>query len=139
MTHNERLYGLTGAEILHGDIASLWEYELCDEVTDAGNIIVEEWTVVPIRNHLPSRHLLLELICEWVDEWGDVIEQWVIPTNNHDINTAADNLLDTIAAKITGRVGDQIVDEHLLEWDVGGENPKVNGKPLYRKVEGGER
>lgn len=129
-----RLYGLEHAEVLYRDIDTVWEAEL-ELFADAQSFkpwIVEEWTVHDPKYHFPTAAHVIDQIFEWVDDTGEVSENWSsgLGPHAHEFIDKAEELIDLMASKVTYRMADKRVATHELELK--GTDLYVNGK-LWRK------
>lgn len=134
MSDDERLYGLPGAEVLYREPAEVWESELdsrYEEDDPPEGWEVEEWTVVPAREHLPRADVLIEHILErWVGDetTEDAYEHWSDRASEEE----AEVFLSAWASRIGYRMAAQHVGSHRMT--LVGDEPHWDGEPLYRKA-----
>lgn len=119
MEMSDRLFGTPGAEILYDDIATVWETEIdpLREHGDDGPWVVEEWTVRPKLQHLPTVEDVLELIEDWTAENGELSEEADIDFHSDACKAAAAVLLGACAEALHWRMADRKVAEHTLVAD----------------------
>lgn len=140
-TPPDRLYGQPFSEHLWPSIVEVYEHQIEGDLEGFGALVdheahatIEEHTVVPSRDHLPSPHSLLEYISEWVADNGEVDEYWHESLDGHsadpDVVAATEALLQLLASKVTYWMADKVVATHTITWDETG--PLVNGEPLYQ-------
>ena len=130
-----RLYGLSEAEHLYDDIASVWELEIEPMIMGPGKALIEEWTVYDPGHHLPVADDIIASVWEWAVTWGEVAEDWGedFPLKDEDVRAVADDLLRVIADRIKYRMANEVVATHTIEWTGDeGENPLLDGEPMYR-------
>lgn len=131
----DRLYGIRDAEELHDSIVDAYELHVEPSYEpEDGPCVIEEWTVHPPRYHLPSAPEIAawlvdeaELNGDLTDEAGETLRRQL---RHPEILTAADALLEALAARMTYRMADEMVAEHDVTFDADGK-PMVDGKPLY--------
>jgi hypothetical protein len=96
--------------------------------------IIEEWAVMPATSHLPSAEQVLEYMAEWVGEQGEVDEygcdHWAFGVTDPDVVAAAENLRIVFASKISYRMADKMLREHLVTWNEAGD-PLLDGHLMY--------
>jgi hypothetical protein len=130
---SERLFGLPGAERMYFDIESV-EPDEPDFYEDRVPWIIEEWSVLPAVTHLPSAEHVLEYMAEWVGEQGEVdeygCEHWTDFVTDPEVVAAAENLRTVFASKISYRMADKMLREHLVTWNEAGD-PLLDGQPMY--------
>lgn len=133
----ERLYGVPHAEALWDDPAAVYEQDI-EPYSDGDERqprIIEEWTVHPPDYHFPSADRLVEWLVEWAADQGELdwdgAERLEKQAEHVTVTDAAENLLAALAARITYRMADRKVAEHIVTWSPEGE-PLLDGFPLYR-------
>lgn len=117
MTAPELLYGLPGAERMERDP----EYVLdAIDPEDGAEVLVEEWTVAPVRQHLPAPTALVEHAIEHAADYGEVDEGWSDAAEragrDPEVIAQAGKLLDAIAARIDYRMADRHVATLRYRW-----------------------
>lgn len=159
---DERLYGLPSDEHLEFDPATVYEHEswlnaqddtweerestdplvpgYMEPVPPPGfSFVIEEWSVAPPRRHLPAADRVLDYICEWVSDNGEIDEDgydaWSSHADDPDVVAAFDAALDLLASKITYRMADKLVATHVVTFDAAGE-PLLDGEPMYHPAAG---
>lgn len=134
MTSLDRLYGLQGAEELHGTPEEVYELEIDPnyEPNPDQRVEIEEFDIHPPRYHLPDVERLLEWIAEWTEEMGEVSEGFNIDSviTKAEVKSAAEVLLDSIAERITYRMANNHLRSLWVTWDAKGE-PMLDGEPMY--------
>lgn len=110
-----RLFGLVGAEQLRSDPFDVWELN-CGE--DGAPLIVEEWSVRPPSEHLPSASDALDWIgyaCEdsetdegWHESLGGALAA-------PEVMALAQQLIDAIAERITYRMAGDLIATHVVQ------------------------
>lgn len=131
-TPEDRLYGLPDAEWLEDDISTVWETYLDGDDEYDGPWIVEEWSTHPPSYHLPSARRVIDHIEEWAADNEVTCEGDYFNLTDTDILTAAQNLLDVIASKVTWRQSNELIATHTIT--LVDDEPHVDGEPMYRKV-----
>ena len=121
-----RLFGLVGAEQLHSDPFYVWEMN----VSEAGEpLVVEEWTVRPPGEHLPSAADVLESIAYQCED-GETDEGWFESLGDAltapDVVTLAEQLLDAVAQRITYRMAGDLIATHIVS-EIDGKLTITNG------------
>lgn len=130
-----RLYGLPGAEYLHRDPATVVEQWLDDDPLDTEwePWIIEEWSVLPTRHHMPNAERLLEWVNEWTCENGEVGEDMELDAGK-EATAAAEAFLDLLASKVTWCMADKkLRDLHVTPSD-DPENPLIDGQAAWGKA-----
>lgn len=136
MTQPERLYGLPHSEVLHTDIATVWESDIEPYGDPRPTWTIEEWTVRSAIDEVPSAYTIVDRIDETICDDGEFSED---PFQDHrltehaDVIEAAETLRQLVAAKITWFTADKKIAEHTITFDADGE-PQLNGEPMYRPV-----
>lgn len=137
---NERLYGLPGAEHMYFDEAEVYETDIEPYLDghDRRPRIIEEWTVHPPTVHLPKAEHIVESVIEWACDNAEVDEGWSDkapePTDPKML-AAAEALREAIAEKVTYRMANKKVAEHVVTWaddDEDMSEPLIGGERLYR-------
>jgi hypothetical protein len=133
-----RLWGLPGAEYMHFDYGSLYESEIepygeFDPPKPDTKVEIEEWSVKPARDHMPSSLGVVEWLQEWVEENGEIAGDFDITFDFLAVRKAADALLDEAARHVTWRMADKKLATHWVTWDEQGE-PLLDGEPMYVKA-----
>lgn len=145
----ERLFGLPGAEVLYDNAETVYESEI-DGVYEAPRgprlltplpvtrMFIEEWTVKPPIEHVPSAERIIEWIIEQLyDEVSsDAADAWIGAGENPAVLGAAESLRLTLSSRIGYVMADKLVEVHTVTWDVDG-NPLLDGQPMYRKRDDG--
>lgn len=139
-TKPDRLYGVPGAEQLHLDMSDAYELQIdpyfpddWEEVWSQTERSIEEWTVQPASNHLPTVDVVLDWIIECaaeelIDEsWFDHCER---AGRLPDVVEAFDEARTLLASKIKYWMADKLVASHMVTWS-DPDTPLVNGQPLY--------
>lgn len=135
----QRLYGLRGAEVMYFDPAGVYESEIEPwPHTREFPITIEEWSVREPISHVPSAFDILTWIIDTVADDGEYSEvgydQWETKAQEPDVVAAIEAARTVLASKITFRMADKLLVEHLLTWDDEGE-PLYDGEPMYVKQE----
>ena len=141
--NDDRLYGLPGAEILYADIGTVWEADIEPYGYDdgPGTWTIEEWTVTPPIDHLPSAADIACWLAEMAaDDQGldDSGDAWDDAMKHEDVHFALELLRATIANQMTYRSAADKVADHTLTIDDQGQ-PLLDGQPLYLPAEGDGR
>jgi hypothetical protein len=136
VTGAERLYGLPGADILHADIATVWEVDI-DPFREADQVgwVVEEWTVADPADSLPSPAMTVESAASWIsDEWCE--DPWPSTPPDEDARCLdlARQLHVAIAACVTYHQAAELVASHHIVLDAVTGEPTLDGQPLYRHI-----
>lgn len=132
-----RLYGVPHAEALWNDPAAVYEQDIepCLHGDEREPRVIEEWTVHPPDYHLPSADRLVEWLVEWAADQGELdwdgAERLEKQAEHVTVTDAAEHLLAALAARITYRMADRRVAEHVVTWNPQGE-PLLDGFPLYQ-------
>jgi hypothetical protein len=138
-----RLYGLTHAERMYLDVASLFESEI-DIYTDPETgedyaerypeFVVEEWSVADPLSLITQADWFLEnleeRLCEEHTHDNDDCH-WIF--TSPEVLAAAENLRQVIASKVTWHQADKHLADHKLTLVEGG--PLFDGEPVYRPVQ----
>jgi hypothetical protein len=136
-----RLFGQPGAEHLHFDLAASYENDIepwRDPENDDRKWVIEEWSVRPSKDHLPTVDLVLEWAGEWAAEMGELDEDGSYAFDNAAqdpaVVAAFQTALDLWASKVPHRMAGDHLRDHRVTWDDNGK-PLVDGEPLYRPAE----
>lgn len=131
---DEHLFGLPGAESLHGSVAEVWESELDGQDEDDYPFEVEEWTIRPVRSHFPTADVLIEYIAErWLADETD--EYFYEHALDHAPTELAEEFLLTWAKAIHYRMADKLVATHIIT--LVDDEPHCNGEPIYIRSDDG--
>ena len=129
----QRLYGLPGAERLHfdpADVVQEWLDDRCDDGAEP-RFVIEEFSVRPARDHLPTPERVLEWIEEWSNEHGEWSDDPDLSIGGDEALAATDALLDVLATQITFRMADEhLRDLHVTPSD-DPDNPLLDGEPTW--------
>lgn len=141
MTAPTRLFGRPGAEILHADIAGVYESEIdpwLDEEPgpETQAYEIEEWTVADPRRAFPAGDRIAEWITETVADEGEGDEGFFDDVERAAIRAQAVEWFDAVVAawakRMTYRMADRKVASHLVTWNAAGE-PLLDGEPMYAR------
>lgn len=114
MAQPEWLYGQPYDETLYADPETVLEHVADDGYASPGRHVVdvEQWSVVPARSHLPNTDWVIEWMCEWTVDNGEltehVAEQMDDTINEH--RDVIETMLQTIADAFAGGMADRHVD-----------------------------
>lgn len=140
MTHTDnphirpavRLYGLPFAEALYATPGMAYRHSGVEDMRP-GPVVIEEWSVVDPREHMPTPETILSSIAEWVAEEGmvdeDFSEQVDHATTTEAAIAAAEALVDTLLVFVNRRMAKDIVERHTVTWTPSG-TPLLDGEPM---------
>lgn len=136
MTDEIRLFGIPGSEYLERSLQDAYERHIDPRFGEKPEWEIEEWTVVDPRSQMPQVEMIAEYVAEWMADdamFEEAYESWEKALSHPEVVEALSKAFDLAATKVTFWVADQRVATHKVTFD--GEEPLVNGQPLYRKVE----
>lgn len=129
MSATDRLYGEPGDEQLHDTFDAAVEIAMDRRYPDeSGSLTIEEHSVHPPQEHLPTADHVLEHIQEWVCDsgWSLSDEGFYYDTERAcsapEVKQVAERLLAEIAGRITYRMAAKVVATHTVEWAVDSES-----------------
>ena len=109
-----RLFGPVGACVLYPDPFDVWEMH-CTE--DGAPMIVEEWSVRPPGEHLPSAADTLDWIAYSCED-SETDEGWHDDLRNAladpEVKAMAQRLINAIAGRITYRMAGDLIATHVV-------------------------
>jgi hypothetical protein len=130
-----RLFGIPDSETLWPDLGAAYEQQVEWDRDESGpeSRIIEEWTVAPPTVHLRDAAGLVEWLLE--DAADNAGAEGYYDDTEHlardpELVALADALIAGMASRITYRVADRRVAEHVITWNADDE-PLVGGFPLY--------
>lgn len=130
----ERLYGSPGAERLWDDPATVYE-EHEDVWIPGATYSIEEWSVRPQRDFLPSADSVIERLVEGVEEVDeDGADAWTNASLKPEVVAAFEAALDLLCSKVSYVMAEKLLTVHDLTFDPEGK-PLLDGEPLYVKVQ----
>lgn len=131
-----RLFGIPGSEYLESSLQDAYERYIDPCFDEKSEWEIEEWTVVDPRSQMPQVEMIAEYVAEWIADdvmFEEAYESWEKALSHPEVVEALGKAFDLAATKVTFWMADKRVATHKVTFD--GEEPLVNGQPLYRKVE----